>query len=195
VFKVKRRTAVTAAAVLVVLLAVGLAVTFTGGSSQASDRQYIDGSTSAWMYKEGHRPLAPDFTGTTLTGATVKFSSYKGKVLVLNFWGSWCPPCRDEAPTLAVLSEKFAKDDVSFLGDDLNDTPTNALSFTQSEGITYPSLNDPGYQIAQDFGNAVLINDTPTTLVIDKTGHIAGVVYGATTYSELDTMIQDVVGQ
>jgi thiol-disulfide isomerase/thioredoxin len=195
VFKVKRRVAVTVAAVLVVLLAVGLAVTFTGGSSQASDRQYIDGNTSAWLYKTGHRPLAPDFTGTTLTGAALKFSAYKGKVVVLNFWGSWCPPCRAEAPTLAVLSEKYAKSGVSFLGDDVQDTPTNALSFTQSEGITYPSVNDPGYQVAQDFGNAVLINNTPTTLVIDRTGHIAGVIYGSVTYSELDTMIHDVVSQ
>jgi thiol-disulfide isomerase/thioredoxin len=195
VFKVRRRVVVTAAAVLVVLLAVGVAVTFTGGDSQASDRKYIDGSTSAWLYTAGHRPPAPDFTGTTLTGAPIKFSSYKGKVVVLNFWASWCPPCRAEAPTLAVLSEKYARDGVSFLGDDVNDTPTNGLSFTRSIGITYPSVNDPSYQVVQDFGNAVLINDTPTTLVIDRTGHIAGVVYGAVTYSELDTMIHDVVSQ
>lgn len=191
-FTVKRRMVVTVAAVLVVLLAVGLAVTFTGGSGQASDRQYIGGSTTAWIYKAGHRPLAPDFSGTTLTGTPLKFSSYRGKVVVLNFWGSWCPPCRAEAPALAVLSEKYAKAGVSFLGDDLNDTPTNALSFTRSVGISYPSLNDPGYQVAQDFGNVVLINDTPTTLVIDRSGHIAGVIYGAATYSELDTMLKDV---
>jgi thiol-disulfide isomerase/thioredoxin len=194
-FKVKRRVVVTTTAVLVVLLAVGLAVTFTGGSSQASDRQYIDGTTSAWLFKTGHRPLAPDFTGTTLTGAPLKFSSYRGKIVVLNFWGSWCGPCRGEAPILAVLSEKYAGDGVSFLGDDVGDTPTNALSFTRAEGITYPSVNDPGYQVAQDFGNAVLINDTPTTLVIDRTGHIAGVIYGSVAYSELDTMIHDVVSQ
>lgn len=194
-FKVKRRVVVTVAAVAVVLLAVGIAVTFTGGDGRASARQYVDGSTNAWIYAAGHRPLAPDFSGTTLTGAPLKFSSYKGKVVVLNFWGSWCDPCRSEGPILAVLSEKYAKDGVSFLGDDVGDTPTNALAFTQSVGITYPSINDPGYQVAQDFGNAVLINDTPTTLVIDRTGHIAGVIYGSTTYGELDTMIHDVVSQ
>lgn len=194
-FKVKRRAVVTVAAVVLVLLVVGVVVTFTGGNGRASERQFVDGTTSAWLYRAGHRPAAPDFTATTLTGAPLKFSSYRGKVVVLNFWGSWCAPCRGEAPTLAVLSEKYAKDGVSFLGDDVGDTPTNALSFTQSEGITYPSINDPGYQVAQDFGNAVLINDTPTTLVIDRTGHIAGVIYGATTYSELDTMIHDVVSQ
>ena len=191
-FTVKRRVVVTVAAAALVLLAVGLAVAFTGGNGQASDRDYVAGSTNAWLYTTGNRPLAPDFSGTTLTGAPVKFSSYKGKVVVLNFWSSWCGPCRGEAPTLAVLSEKYARDDVSFLGDDVGDTTTNASSFTKSVGITYPSVNDPGYLIVQDFGNAVLINDTPTTLVIDKTGHIAGVIYGAATYAQLDTMLQDV---
>jgi thiol-disulfide isomerase/thioredoxin len=192
VFKAKRRAVVMAAAVIVVLLAAGLVVTLTGGKGQASDRDYIDGSTSAWLYANGHRPAAPDFAGTTLTGAPLKYSAYKGRPLVLNFWGSWCGPCRGEGPTLAVLSEKYAKHGVSFLGDDVGDNPASATAFTRSVGITYPSLNDPGYQLAQDFGNAVLINDTPTTIVIDKTGHIAGVVYGAATYSELDTMLQDV---
>ena len=191
-FKAKRRAVVTAAAVIVVLLTAGLVVTFTGGSGQASDRDFIDGSTSAWLYSNGHRPVAPDFAGTTLAGAPLKYSSYKGKVLVLNFWGSWCGPCRGEGPTLAVLSEKYAKDGVSFLGDDVGDNPASATAFTKSVGITYPSLNDPGYQIAQDFSTSVLINDTPTTVVIDRTGHIAGVVYGAATYSELDTMLQEV---
>jgi thiol-disulfide isomerase/thioredoxin len=194
VFKGKRRAVVTVAAVLVVCLAAGLAVAFTGGSGQAGDRSYVGGTTSAWIYKEGSRPAAPDFSGTTLTGAPLKFSSYKGKTVVLNFWGSWCGPCRGEAPTLAALSSKYAKDDVSFVGDDVGDTTTNALTFAKSMGITYPSLNDPGYQVAQDFGKAVLINDTPTTLVIDKTGHIAGVIYGTALYSVLDTMLKDVAG-
>jgi thiol-disulfide isomerase/thioredoxin len=192
VFRAKRRAVVTAAAVIVVVLAVGLVVTLTGGNGQASDRNYIGGGTSAWLYAAGHRPAAPDFAGSTLTGKPLKYSAYKGRVLVLNFWGSWCGPCRGEGPTLAVLSEKYAKRGASFLGDDVGDNPASAAAFTKSVGITYPSLNDPGYQLAQDFGKAVLINDTPTTVVIDKTGHIAGVVYGAATYAELDTILQDV---
>jgi thiol-disulfide isomerase/thioredoxin len=192
VSRVKRRAVVIVASVVVVCVAIGLLVSFTGGSGQASDRDYVGGSTSAWLYKAGHRPAAPSFGGTTLAGAPLKSSAYKGKVVVLNFWGSWCGPCRGEAPTLAVLSEKYAKNGVSFLGDDVGDTPVNAQTFTKSMGITYPSLNDPGYQVAQTFGTAVLINDTPTTLVLDRTGHIAGVVYGAASYSVLDTMLKDV---
>lgn len=192
-FKAKRRTVVTVTAAVVIVVAVALTVTLTGGSGQASDRQYVGGSTSAWLYKDGHRPAAPAFSGTTLTGSSLKSSAYEGKTVVLNFWGSWCGPCRGEAPTLAVLSEKYAKNGVSFLGDDVGDNPTSAQTFAHSMGVTYPSLNDPGYQIAQDFGTAVLINDTPTTLVIDSTGHIAGVIYGAASYGVLDKMLHDVV--
>jgi thiol-disulfide isomerase/thioredoxin len=192
VFKGKRRAVVSLTAVAVALLAVGLILGFTGGSGQASDVTYLDGSTSAWMYKVGHRPLVPDFTGRTLTGASLRLASYRGKVVVLNFWGSWCVPCRSEAPTLAVLSEQYRSRGVSFIGDDVGDTPANALVFTRGMGITYPSVNDPGYQVAQEFGKVVLVNDTPTTLVIDRTGRLAGVIYGSTTYSVLNTMLQDV---
>lgn len=189
----KRRTAVTVTVAVVVCVAAALVVSLTTGSGQASDRQYIGGGTSAWLYKAGHRPVAPAFSGTTLTGTPLKSSAYKGKVVVLNFWGSWCGPCRGEAPTLAVLSEKYARNGVSFLGDDVGDTPTSALTFAKSMGVTYPSLNDPGYQTAQDFGTAVLINDTPTTLLMDSSGRIAGVIYGTATYGVLDQMLRDVV--
>jgi thiol-disulfide isomerase/thioredoxin len=192
VSKGKRRAVVSVTAVAVALLAVGLILGFTGGSGQASGVTYLDGSTSAWMYKAGHRPLVPDFTGRTLTGASLRLASYRGKVVVLNFWGSWCVPCRSEAPTLAVLSEQYRSRGVSFVGDDVGDTPANALAFTRDMGITYPSVSDPGYQVAQEFGKVVLVNDTPTTLVIDRTGHLAGVIYGSTTYSVLNTMLQDV---
>jgi len=192
VSKGKRRAVVSLTAVAVALLAVGLILGFAGGSGKANDITYVDGSTSAWVYKAGHRPLVPDFTGRTLTGASLRLASYRGKVVVLNFWGSWCVPCRSEAPTLAVVSEQYRSHGVSFVGDDVGDTSVSALLFTHNMGITYPSVSDPGYQVAQQFGKVVMVNDTPTTLVIDRTGHLAGVVYGGTTYSVLNTMLQDV---
>jgi thiol-disulfide isomerase/thioredoxin len=192
VFKAKRRTTVWVA--VAVCAAAALTVAFTSGGGQSSaGRTYVGGSTSAWLYTAGHRPAAPAFSGTTLTGSKLSSSAYKGKPLVLNFWGSWCGPCRSEAPTMAVMSQKYAKNGVAFLGDDVGDTSVNALSFTKSMGITYPSLNDPSYQVTQEFGTSVLINDTPTTIVIDSTGHIAGVIYGAAAYGVLDTMLHDVV--
>ncbi|MFY9667159.1 MAG: redoxin domain-containing protein, partial [Trebonia sp.] len=103
-FRAKRRTVVTMASVAAVLLAGALVVTLTEGSGQASGVTYVGGDNSQQVYAAGHRALAPDFTGTSLTGTPIRLASYRGKVVVLNFWGSWCAPCRAEGPTLAVLS-------------------------------------------------------------------------------------------
>jgi len=138
--------------------------------------------------------MVPDFSGTTLTGAPVRFSSYRGKVVVLNFWGSWCAPCRAEGPTLAALSAKYQASGVQFLGVDVEDTPANAEAFEQGFGIKYPSLNDPGQSIAQVLGSAVPVSGTPETLVIDKSGHLAGAIFGTATYSVLDSMLSKVAG-
>ena len=194
-FKAKRRTVVTAAAVAAVLLAGALTVTLTEGGGQASGVSYIGGDKSRIVYAVGHRPLAPDFTGTSLTGSPIRLSSYLGKVVVINFWGSWCGPCRGEGPTLAVLSEQYRTKGVSFLGDDVGDTTANALAFTHSVGINYPSVNDAGYAVVQDFGRVVPLNDTPTTVVIDQTGHVAGLVIGAVSYPTMTTMLRDVVAK
>jgi peroxiredoxin len=184
VFRAKRRMVVAAAAVLAVLLIGALAVTLlTQGKGNASD--------STVEYQPGHRPLAPDFTATSLTGTTINLSSYRGKTVVLNFWGSWCPPCRQEAPTLAVLAQQYQAKGVAFLGDDVGDTPSNALAFTRSVGVSYPSISDPGYLIVQKFSQVAPVSDTPTTVVIDKTGHVAGMVLGEVSYGQLTTLLRN----
>jgi thiol-disulfide isomerase/thioredoxin len=190
VFRAQRRTVVTVTAVVAVLLVGALTVTLlTQGKDSASGSTTSDGVVE---YQAAQRPLAPNVTGTSLTGSTIKLSGYRGKTVVLNFWGSWCPPCRAEAPTLQVLNEQYSSKGVAFLGDDVNDTPTNALAFIRGDGITYPSFSDNGYLIVADFSDAgVAISDTPTTVVIDKTGHVVGMVLGGASYGQLTTLIKD----
>jgi peroxiredoxin len=183
-----------AAAVLAGVLLIGVLVAgwATGGHSDVTD---VDGSQSAVMYTAGHRPVAPEFTGTTLTGARLNFSSYRGQVVVLNFWGSWCAPCRAEASTLASVAALYRSSGVAFLGVDVRDTTASAEAFARSFGITYPSVADPGSSITLDFTSAVPIAATPTTLVIDRTGHIAGAVFGSATYPVLTTILAKVTGK
>ena len=184
-FKAKRRTVVTVTAAAAVLLGGALAATLlTSGSSTASATNMVE-------YQAGQRPLAPNLTGKSLTGTSLNLSSYRGKVVVLNFWGSWCSPCRDEAALFAGLSQQDAPKGVVFLGDDVGDTPANALAFTSSQRITYPSFNDPGYAVVAQISQVVPVHDTPTTVVIDKTGHVVGTIIGAATYSELTTLLRD----
>jgi peroxiredoxin len=179
---------VTGAALAVVLLA-GWA---TSGSRSVTD---VDGNPSAVLYTAGHRPLAPGFTATTLTGSRLSLSSYRGRVVVLNFWGSWCVPCREEAPALAVAAQQYRPAGVAFLGVDVRDTTASAQAFVRSFGITYPSVSDSSSQITLDFTAVVPIAGTPTTLVIDRTGHIAGAVFGTVTYDELTTILDQVDGK
>jgi thiol-disulfide isomerase/thioredoxin len=186
VFKAKRRTVVTVTAVAAVLLAGALAATLltSGNSNTASASNMVE-------YPAGHRPLAPDITGTSLTGTAIKLSSYRGKTVVLNFWGSWCAPCRGEAPVLALLDKQYGAKGVAFLGDDVGDTPANALAFTRGVGISYPSINDQGYAVVAQLAQVVPVSDTPTTVVIDKTGHVAGTIIGAVNYGEMTTLLHD----
>jgi thiol-disulfide isomerase/thioredoxin len=194
VFKAKRRLVVLAATALagVALAMVLLTGWATGGNSGVTD---VAGSTSAVLYQAGHRPLAPDFTATTLTGARLNFSSYRGRVVVLNFWGSWCAPCRAEAPALAGAAKQYRPAGVDFLGVDVRDTTASALAFTRNFGIGYPSVSDSSSVITLDFTAVVPIAGTPTTLVIDRTGHIAGAVFGTATYQELTDILAQVTGK
>ncbi len=193
-FRARRRVLVLVAAVgtgalLVVVLLAGWA---TSGNRGVTD---VDGNPNAVLYAAGHRPLAPDFTATTLAGERLNLSSYRGRVVVINFWGSWCVPCREEAPALAVAAQQFSPAGVAFLGVDVRDTTASAEAFARSFGIGYPSVSDSGSQITLDFTAVVPIAGTPTTLVIDRTGHIAGAVFGPATYAELTAILGQVAGK
>src|SRR5262249_22099087 len=120
----------------------------------------------------------------------IRLASYRGKVVVLNFWGSWCDPCRAEAPTLAVLSEQYRSRGASFLGDDVGDTPVNAIALTRRVGISYPSVTDSTSAVAEDFGKVAPVDYPPTTLVIDRTGHIAGLVIGKVSYQAMAKILR-----
>ena len=192
--RARRRTVVLAAAVFTGVLLVVVLVTGWAGSGN-SGVTIIDGNANAVLYATGHRPLAPEFTATTLTGSKLSFSSYRGKVVVLNFWGSWCVPCREEASTLSMADAQYQPSGVSFLGVDVRDTTASAEAFANRFHITYPSVSDASSAITLDFTAVVPIAGTPTTLVIDRTGHIAGAVFGATTYPELTAILAKVTGK
>jgi peroxiredoxin len=104
-------------------------------------------------------------------------------------------PCREEASTLASVAALYRSSGVAFLGVDVRDTTPSALAFTRSFGITYPSVTDPSSAITLDFTAVVPIAGTPTTLVIDQTGHIAGAVFGSATYPELTAILAKVTGK
>lgn len=185
-WRARRRTVISVTAAAVVLAGGALAVDHFTASSSTGGRM-VNGNTVE--YTAGHQPLAPDFAATSLTGTPIKMTSYRGKILVLNFWWSECPPCIAEAPTLEVAYQQYHPQGVDFLGDDVGDTVASALSSIHSEGISYPSINDPSYSVVQQLYQAVPVSATPTTAVIDKTGHVVGIVLGRISIGELAALI------
>jgi len=161
----------------------------------SSGKSFVGGSYSSTYYGPGSRPAAPRVSGTTLTGAKFSLAAQRGSVVVLNFWGSWCAPCRREAPDLAALATYFKARHVRFVGDDVQDSPANALAFERTFNIGYPSLNDPGEQVALAFHGAVPPVGIPTTLLIDRTGHIAGRMVGEVSYRGLRSLIAKVLAE
>ena len=159
----------------------------------SNGQSFVGGSYSSTYYAPSDRPAAPPVSGTTLTGAKFSLAAQRGNVVVLNFWGSWCAPCRREAPTLAALAQHFKDAPVRFVGDDVQDAPANAAAFEQTFDVGYPSLNDPGEQVALAFHGAVPPVGIPTTLLIDEKGHIAGRVVGEVTYQGLQALITKIL--
>jgi thiol-disulfide isomerase/thioredoxin len=161
----------------------------------SSGKSFVSGSYSSTYYSPGSRPAAPAVNGTTLTGSKFTLSADRGSIVVLNFWGSWCAPCRSEAPALAALATHFQSDPVSFVGDDVHDSPASAQAFEHTFNVGYPSLNDPGEQVALAFHGTVPPVAIPTTLLIDRTGHIAGRIVGGVSYRGLLALINKILAE
>ncbi|HEX9033991.1 MAG TPA: TlpA disulfide reductase family protein [Streptosporangiaceae bacterium] len=154
---------------------------------------FVGSSYNSTFYRPGSRPVAPAVSGTTLTGQRFSLGALKGSVVVLNFWGSWCPPCRREAPALAALARHFPAGSVHFVGIDERDSVPSAEAFEHTFGVGYPSVNDPGGAIALAFHGTVPPMSFPTTLVIDKTGHIAASVFGEVSFDGLRALITKIL--
>lgn len=184
---------VAAGAVLAAVTALaitGCAGGAIGQSTVASNgKSFVAGSYDTTVYPRGSGPVSPDVKGTTLTGQKLALAGYRGDVVVLNFWGSWCGPCRQEAPALAALARHFRPRGVRFLGVDIRDSPPAANAFRRAFKISYPSLNDPGDEIALAFQSTVPPAGIPTTLVIGRTGRVAARIVGQVTYSALGRLI------
>lgn len=111
---------------------------------------------------------APDFTLTTMDGGEVKLSALKGRVVVINFWASWCGPCRDEATVLERVWQKYQPQDVVFVGVAYTDTQKNAAAYLAQYNVTYPNGLDIGTKISELYN----IEGVPETFIIDREGRI-----------------------
>lgn len=174
----------SATAVVVSVLAAALIALLVYGVASRGDDTSIDKAVN-----NGERPAAPGLDKRLpLLGAAGQksLSDYRGKVVVLNFWASWCDPCTAEAPVLEKAQRDFDKNgNGTVLGATYDDAASDSLSFERTHKITYPSLRDVGTSLAQQFGTRAL----PETFVLDKRGRIVAVRRGRLSSAFLNSAI------
>jgi peroxiredoxin len=153
-----------------------------------SDNGFVSAATATKIYPTSQRPAAPAVSGTSLDGTKYTLASDRGHVVVLNFWGSWCAPCRKEAADLQSVHAATAAQGVAFVGINIRDETDPANAYDNAHDITYPSIFDPSGRVALQFAQ-VPPSAIPSTLVIDATGHIAAIHLGSITAKQLTDMI------
>lgn len=133
------------------------------------------GGKSEFTYPAADRKAIGTISGPDLTGQnTLSTANYKGKVVVLNFWGSWCAPCRAEAPDLEAAWTKLQPKGVQFLGLNLKDDEGAGAAFNKSKGITYPSIYDPTMRTLLSI-RGYPTGGIPSTVVLDRQGRVAAI--------------------
>lgn len=155
---IMQAAAVTVVALLVVLLGWQVA-------------RQEEGRGLAAAVADGKRPPAPDFTLEPLDGdGEIALRDYRGKAVVLNFWASWCAPCKQEAPLLQSAWERYRDEGLVVLGIDAQDLKPDARRFVERYGLTYPIAHDRNGATLGRFGNSGF----PETWFVDREGRLVG---------------------
>ncbi len=185
------------------LLALACAA-LVAGCSTGADRvdvnnggefRFVAGTPAGEVIPPDERASAPEFRGTLLDGDPVDSSLLADQVGVLNFWGSWCAPCRVETPEFSEVAADLADDGVQFLGVNVKETDKQfALAFVERFGIGFPSLYDPRGEVALAFRDYPA-NAIPSTIVLDPQGRVAAVYTGEVAADDLRRVLDRVLAE
>lgn len=166
-------------------------------AANGGEFRFVAATPGGEVIAAGERASAPTFTGELLDGSDFDSAELAGDVIVLNFWGSWCAPCRLESPEFQdVYAEQVDTDDpgVSFVGINVKDSRSLAQQFLADKGIEFPSVFDPRGEVGlifRDFPATAI----PSTIVIDPAGDVAAVYVGAVSADELRRVLDTVLAE
>jgi thiol-disulfide isomerase/thioredoxin len=157
--------------------------------------RFVAGTPAGEVIPEDERATAPEFSGTLLGGGDFASDELAGDVAVLNFWGSWCAPCRVETPEFDEVAEDLADDGVRFLGINVKETSEQfAQAFVERFDISFSSLHDPRGEVALAFRDYPA-NAIPSTIVLDREYRVAAVYTGEVSQEDLRRVLGLVTGE
>jgi thiol-disulfide isomerase/thioredoxin len=171
--------------ILFFLIILGLSIT----GCKKNVKVESENKTSPTVENNKSSDFAPNFDLTSTKGKTIKLSDYRGKVVIVDFWATWCPPCRKGIPDLIELQKEF-KNDLVVIGVSLDqDTKSDVVPFIKKYGINYPIVYGTN-QVIMDYGS---INAIPTSFVINKEGKIVDKHIGLVPKSEYEKKIKEIL--
>jgi thiol-disulfide isomerase/thioredoxin len=146
------------------------------------------------LLRVADRVPAPTLHGESLDGQPLDLAAMRGKVVVVNFWASWCPPCRAESENLVKVATETKSQGVEFVGVDIKDDRSAARRFVEVHAVPYPSIYDqPAVSLTRL--HTLIPQYPPSTLLIDKSGRIAALFVGGVTVTELSGPVQALAGE
>lgn len=178
---------------MVALLSSGVLAACSNAVGSSGDSGYVSGRGVITTLAAENREKPGEIAGGTLDGEQISLADYTGKIVVVNVWGSWCAPCRAEAPDLAEAAEELADQNVVFLGIDSRDpSEVAARAFLRRFDVPYPSIYDQSGKTLLAFRGTLTPNSIPSTVIIDKEGRVAASVLGELSKSTLLGLVEDV---
>ncbi|MFE7774418.1 TlpA family protein disulfide reductase [Streptomyces sp. NPDC057445] len=168
-----------------------------GKSGGGGDTNFVTNTGGISTVAKGERTAAPELSGKDLAGEQLDLADYRGKIVVMNVWGSWCTPCRSEAKYLEQVAKDTKAKGVEFVGINTRDDRTApAQAFEEEFGVTYPSFHDPIGKLILKFPKGSLNPQAiPSTIVIDRDGKIAARALRALDDKALRSMIDPLIAE
>lgn len=165
------------AAVILAIAAYELVPLFAAPATRGGGPQALVGET------------APVYTLFDDRGSPVSLAQYRGRIVLMNLWASWCPPCRAEMPDLQRLQTAFVRDGIAIIGVNEGESPQRARSFADSLGIRFPVWIDA----SQRYGRTYAALGLPTTIILDRRGSVVRGFDGALTFAQMQSAVTPLI--